>query len=244
MTRGSDAHSPPRLALFEPEPGDAARIACILRSNGLTVTMMPDPAIALRPWSAQPFDLVLANLFRSRACPDQFCDLLRGLIGQRPLLALTSSDLPGQRALAIQSGADDAMAVTGDVGELLARLGALLRRRAQSPGLLACDELTIDLIGREVTRGQQLIAMPLREFDLLTRLARSADRVVTRHDLLRAVWRLDFDPGTNRIEVHMSRLRQRIDAGFGHAMLRTVKGSGYALVSRSGAIEMRRDGLF
>lgn len=244
MTAGNSAPLPPRLALFEPEPGDAARIACLLRGNGLTPLLMPDPAITLRPWSDQPFDLVVANLFRSRATPDQLCDLLRGLNGERPLLALTSHDLPDQRALAIQSGADDAIAVTGDAGELMARVGALLRRRAQSPGLLACDELTIDLIGREVMRGQQLIAMPLREFDLLTRLARSADRVVTRHDLLRAVWRLDFDPGTNRIEVHMSRLRQRIDAGFGHAMLRTVKGSGYALVSRSGAIEMRRDGLF
>jgi two-component system OmpR family response regulator len=159
-------------------------------------------------------------------------------------MALTPDDLADQRIIAMQAGADDAIATNGDPREMVARLAVLLRRRSPSATLLACDDLTIDLIRRSVNRAGRDIAMPLREFDLLAWLARSADRVVTRHDLLRAVWRIDFDPGTNRIEVHMSRLRQRIDAGHDHAMLRTVKGSGYALVSRSGAMEMARVGLF
>ena len=76
--------------------------------------------------------------------------------------------------------------------------------------------------------------MPQREFDLLAMLARTPDRVVPRSHLWRAVWRLDIDPGTNRLEVHMSRLRSRVDRGEPFAMLRTIKGTGYALVTRQG----------
>jgi two-component system OmpR family response regulator len=118
--------------------------------------------------------------------------------------------------------------------ELFARLAALLRRYHQADGQLSCDDLTIDLVRREVSRAGRNVAMPLREFDLLSRLARSADQPVSRTDLFRAVWRMDIDPGTNRIDVHMSRLRQRVDAGHARHMLRTVKGFGYALVSERG----------
>ena len=99
-------------------------------------------------------------------------------------------------------------------------------------GQLGEGELRIDLIDRRVERAGRLIAMPLREFDLLANLARIPDRPVSRAALLKAVWRIDFDPGTNRVEVHMSRLRAKVDRGFAWPMLRTVKGQGYALRSR------------
>ena len=92
--------------------------------------------------------------------------------------------------------------------------------------------MRIDLIDRRVERAGRLIRLPLREFDLLANLARVPDRPLSRGALLRAVWRLDFDPGTNRVEVHMSRLRAKVDRGFDWPMLRTVKGMGYALRSR------------
>ncbi len=157
---------------------------------------------------------------------------MRGLSGERPLLALTADDCARARTFAIVHGADDAIHAAGAPEEIGARLTALLRRRQVSQSRLACDELEIDLIGRHVFRAGRPIAMPLREFDLLTRLARSPGQVVSRHDLLRVVWRINFDPGTNRIEVHMSRLRRRIDSGYSYAMLRTVKGAGYALVGQ------------
>ncbi|NJS14588.1 MAG: winged helix-turn-helix transcriptional regulator, partial [Sphingopyxis sp.] len=93
------------------------------------------------------------------------------------------------------------------------------------------DVLAIDLIDRRVTRLDRPIRLPLREYDLLTQLARVPDRIVARDALWRAVWKIDFDPGTNRIEVHMSRLRARIDRGFGWPMLFTVRGYGYGLRS-------------
>jgi two-component system OmpR family response regulator len=240
----ADGVLPVRVTLFEPEPTSSARLACLLRAHGAQPLLMPDPAIAPRAWKDEAHEAILANPFRSRATPHAASAMFRDLAGDRAFLALTPDDLVEQRIIAMQAGADDAFAASGDPREMIARLSALLRRRTPSATMLACDDLTIDLIRRSVNRAGRDIAMPLREFDLLAWLARSADRVVTRHDLLRAVWRIDFDPGTNRIEVHMSRLRQRVDSGHDHAMLRTVKGSGYALVSRVGAMEMERIGQF
>ncbi|QJQ33377.1 hypothetical protein GV829_13800 [Sphingomonas lacunae] len=244
MMIAADGQPPVRLALFEPEPTASAKLACLLRAHGALPVLMPDPAIASRAWQDEAHEAIIANPFRSRADPRTAITLFREMAGCRAFLALTPDDVAEQRIMAMQAGADDAFAVSGDPREMMARLSALLRRRTPSATMLACDELTIDLIRRSVNRAGRNIAMPLREFDLLAWLARSADRVVTRHDLLRAVWRIDFDPGTNRIEVHMSRLRQRIDAGHEHAMLRTVKGSGYALVSRSGARMLQQLGSF
>ncbi|MBL8651088.1 MAG: response regulator transcription factor [Sphingopyxis sp.] len=134
--------------------------------------------------------------------------------------------------LALGAGADDAVGWAGDPAEVVARIAGLLRRSRMAAGRLGEGELRIDLIDRRVERAGRLIPMPLREFDLLANLARVPDRPVSRSALLKAVWRIDFDPGTNRVEVHMSRLRAKVDRGFGWPMLCTVKGCGYALRSR------------
>lgn len=133
---------------------------------------------------------------------------------------------------ALRGGADDAVGWTGNLPEVLARIAGLVRRSRLAAGQLGCDELQIDLIDRRVERAGRLIRLPLREFDLLANLARVPDRPLSRAALLKAVWRIDFDPGTNRVEVHMSRLRAKIDRNFAWPMLTTVKGRGYALRSR------------
>ncbi|PQM29268.1 transcriptional regulator [Sphingopyxis lindanitolerans] len=134
--------------------------------------------------------------------------------------------------IALTGGADDAIGWTHNLPELLARIGSLIRRSRLAAGQLGEGELRIDLIDRRVERAGRLIRLPLREFDLLANLARVPDRPLSRSALLKAVWRIDFDPGTNRVEVHMSRLRAKVDRDFAWPMLRTVKGLGYALRSR------------
>ncbi|KTE33507.1 hypothetical protein ATE62_16895 [Sphingopyxis sp. HIX] len=158
--------------------------------------------------------------------------MARGIAERRPLLVLTDRDSRADRLLALAAGGDDAVGWTGEPAEVVARIAALLRRSRMAKGQLGEGELRIDLIDRRVERAGRLIAMPLREFDLLANLARIPDRPVSRAALLKAVWRIDFDPGTNRVEVHMSRLRAKVDRGFAWPMLRTVKGQGYALRSR------------
>ncbi len=230
-------HPTIRIAVFEPE---AARAIWLVQALGLPhaqLVPLGDPALSVRDWLAQPWDLVVCNPFASVGHPGDVTALCRRLAASRPLFALTQDDVPGQRMLTLDAGADDVMAfaaVRAAPDEMTARVSALLRRRALTDGRLACDDLEVDLIRRAVRRGDRAIRLPAREFELLAELARTPDQVVPRDHLFRAVWRLDFDPGTNRIEVHMSRLRGRVDARESFPMLRTVKGHGYALVSRVG----------
>src|SRR3546814_2395953 len=118
----------------------------------------------------------------------------------------------GDRMTALSAGADDAVGWTNNLPELLARIAGLLRRSRIAAGQLGEGELRIDLIDRRVERAGRLIRLPLREFDLLANLARVPDRPLSRDALLRAVWRIDFDPGTNRVEVHIDRKSTRLNS--------------------------------
>lgn len=128
---------------------------------------------------------------------------------------------------ALDAGADDAVVQPVCAAEIAARLAARLR----PPPPIAIGELLIDPIERRVARGGQPIALLPREYALLLHLARAGGRCVGRAELLDAVWRLRFDPGTNVIEVHVSRLRAKLDRGFAEPMLRTEKGRGYRLTA-------------
>ncbi len=193
------------------------------------------------------YDAIIAEYAGRQAGLDARVRGWRAVAGGRVLLCLLRRDSMAARVCALNAGADDVIAtpprgsaLKGAGGELVARTAALLRRAGGRAHMLACDDLHIDLVARAVRRADHRIPMPPREFDLLARLARTPDQPVARADLLKTVWRITFDPGTNRVDVHVARLRQRIDAPFAnrpspHVMLRTCKGVGYALVSRAGA---------
>ena len=231
----SCAGPPPQLAasiaLFEPDAGATRRIRAALAPMECPLLAVQDPAMATSHWARLPFALALVNPFRSAVEPEAATRLAREQAGDRPMLALTLTDSARQRAMAIGLGADDAMWAMGSRAELAARVSALLRRSLATMGMIRYGDLEIDLIQRSVWRAGVPVLMPAREFELLVRLARARGRVVPRDQLFQSVWRIDFDPGTNRIEVHVSRLRRRIDDGHPFAMLRTVKGVGYLLAA-------------
>lgn len=131
-------------------------------------------------------------------------------------------------ARALDAGADDAVAAPASAGEIAARLAARVRR---APVPLTIGPLRIDTIERKVTRDGKPIGLVAREYGLLLHLARHAGRCVSRTELLAAVWSLGFDPGTNVVEVHVSRLRAKLDRGFAVPLLHTDRGEGYRLVS-------------
>ncbi|MBJ7499025.1 MAG: response regulator transcription factor [Sphingopyxis sp.] len=201
-------------------------------SAGLAARLLPQHVDGLRAWVDSCFDLLLVNPFLDWQEPFEFVRLARSIAGRRPLLVVSDRDALDDRVRALSAGADDAVGWTNNLPELLARISGLLRRSRIGAGQLGEGELRIDLIDRRVERAGRLIRLPLREFDLLANLARVPDRPLSRDALLRAVWRIDFDPGTNRVEVHMSRLRAKVDRGFDWPMLHTVKGEGYQLRSR------------
>lgn len=220
-----------RIALYHPQPDRAALLAAALATAGFAVERLPPPAAGLRPWLDSCFDLLLVNPFLDWQEPFELVRMARSIAARRPLLVLSDRDLPLERIEAFAAGADDAVSWANDPAETLARVASLLRRSRMAAGQLGEGELRIDLIDRRVERAGRLIRLPLREFDLLANLARVPGRPLSRTVLLKAVWRIDFDPGTNRVEVHMSRLRAKVDRGFDWPMLHTVKGRGYALRS-------------
>lgn len=224
--------SPPLVGIRDARMWRAARLADALAAAGIRSVQLPPLAAEMRPWRDTGFDLFAVDPFHDGLDPAAVVTLARGIAERRPLLILTDRDSRADRLLALAAGADDAVGWAADAAEVVARIAALLRRSRMAAGQLGEGELRIDLIDRRVERAGRLIAMPLREFDLLANLARIPDRPVSRAALLKAVWRIDFDPGTNRVEVHMSRLRAKVDRGFDWPMLHTVKGQGYALRSR------------
>jgi two-component system, OmpR family, response regulator len=228
--RASGAEIAPRIAIFHPAARPLETMMLALGQRGWGALTLPAPVTGMRSWIDQPYDALVIAPFSGWEEPGHFIALARAIAGTRPLMVLTGADMT-ERLTALNAGADDAVSWPGDMREIMARLAGLIRRRRMAAGWLECAELRIDLIDRRVTRLDRAIRLPLREFDLLTQLARVPDRIVPRDTLWRAVWKIDFDPGTNRIEVHMSRLRASVDRGFAWPMLMTERGRGYGLRS-------------
>lgn len=141
-----------------------------------------------------------------------------------PLL-LILADMDGSIAQALDAGADDAVLPAAGPEEIAARLAARARPRPE----IVLGELHIDPVERRVTRAGRILPLLPREYALLLHLIRQGERPAGRLELLAAVWGLGFDPGTNVVEVHVSRLRAKLDRGFAAPMLRTDKGRGYRL---------------
>lgn len=148
-----------------------------------------------------------------------------------PILILSALGDVDDRVEGLRKGGDDYLVKPFAFSELLARLEGLARRReSESPeSTLRVGDLELDLLARKVSRAGQPIMLQPREFRLLEHLMRHAGQVVTRTMLLEKVWDYNFDPQTNVIDVHVSRLRSKIDKGFDHPLIHTVRGVGYVL---------------
>ena len=152
-----------------------------------------------------------------------------------PVLVLSALGEVDDRVEGLHSGGDDYLVKPFALAELSARLEALVRRRNASAGAavpatrLAVGDLEMDLLARTVKRAGQIIELKPREFRLLEHLMRHVGQVVTRTMLLEAVWDYHFDPQTNVIDVHVSRLRRKVDRDFGAPLIHTVRGAGYVI---------------
>lgn len=149
-----------------------------------------------------------------------------------PVIILSGLGAVDARVEGLTSGANDYLVKPFAFSELLARLRLLIARPAGGGGvetMLACEDLEMNLLNRRVTRAGRRIDLQPREFRLLEYLLRHKDRVVTRTMMLEGVWEYHFDPGTNVVDVHVSRLRRKIDDGFGHPLVHTIRGAGYRL---------------
>jgi two-component system OmpR family response regulator len=177
------------------------------------------------------YDLIIADRQLPHFDGLSIVAMLRKNGRRTPVLILSALGSVDDRIEGLRAGGDDYLTKPFAFGELLARIEALLRR-GNLPEIstrIRIADLELDLLGRKVTRAGRAIDVTSKEFQLLEFLARRAGQVVTRTMLLEAVWDLHFDPQTNVIDVHISRLRAAIDKGFEHPLLHTVRGAGYVL---------------
>jgi two-component system OmpR family response regulator len=223
-----------KILVVEDDAGAAETLLSGLRQEGYTVEHVADGRDALYLASSADFDAVIMDRMLPGMDGLAVVKALRAADVHTPLLILSALGQLDERVKGLRAGGDDYLAKPFAFSELSARLDALLRRPAarQEVTTLSCGDLTMDLLHRRVTRaGKRLDLLP-REFKLLEHLLRHKDRVVTRTMMLEELWDYRFDPHTSLIDTHVSRLRKKIDEGFGRPLLHTVRGSGYRLSER------------
>jgi len=202
-----------------------------LRESGYTVDHAADGREGLFRATEGKFDLVVTDRMLPHIDGLAIIQLMRQKGIATPVLVLSALGSVDDRIRGLKSGGDDYLTKPFAFAELLARIEALIRRSsgvAEATKLKVAD-LELDLLARSVTRAGREIELTARELKLLEFLMRRAGQVVTRTMLLEGVWDLHFDPQSNLIDVHISRLRQAIDRGSDRPLIHTVRGSGYVL---------------
>jgi two-component system OmpR family response regulator len=177
------------------------------------------------------YDAAIVDLMLPRLDGLALIDRLRGRGVQMPVLILSARRTVDDRVKGLQAGGDDYLTKPFAFAELLARVNALIRRSTgqAEPTTLSLGELSLDLLARRASRAGKTIELRPREFALLEYLLRHQGRVLTKTMVLSHVWGYNFDPGTNVVDVLVSRLREKIDRGFEPKLLHTVRGVGYIL---------------
>ena len=190
-----------------------------------------DGEAGLSAAQAGEFDVMIVDRMMPRMDGVSMVQALRREGDQTPVLFLSALGEINDRVEGLKAGGDDYLVKPYAFVELIARVEALSRRRETGSvqTLLRVGELEMDLIARTVHRQGKEIDLQPRDFQLLEFMMRHAGQSVTRTMLLEKVWEYHFDPQTNVIDVHVSRLRSKIDKGFDRAMLQTVRGAGYRL---------------
>lgn len=219
-----------RILLVEDDKKVASFIHKGLEEEGYAVDVAPDGEAGLFMGLDRVHDLIILDVMLPKKPGFQVLRELRQGSVATPVLLLTARDTVEDKVQGLDAGADDYLTKPFAFAELLARVRALLRRRAEAraPTLQVAD-LVLDPATRSVTRGGQPITLTNREFALLEYLLRNPGRVLTRAMIADHVWDYNFDTGTNVIDVYVNYLRKKIDAGREPKLLHTVRGAGYVL---------------
>ena len=221
-----------KLLIIEDDRETAGHIAQALQGRGHAVEQAHDGKTGLARARSIEHDALIVDRMLPALDGLGLVKQLRAEGNQTPVLMLTTMSGLDDRVEGLTNGADDYLVKPFAFAELIARVDAITRRAANASGeptKLRAADLEIDLIRRTARRGEQAIELQAQEFRLLEYLLRNAGRVVTRTMLLEHVWDLNFDPRTNVVETHMSRLRAKVDRGFALELIHTVRGSGYIL---------------
>jgi two-component system OmpR family response regulator len=224
-----------KILLVEDDSQIADYIARGLDAEGFAVDRADNGRDGLFMATDSQFDVVVLDRMLPAMDGLSLLKAMRAANIDTPVLMLSALGSTEDRVSGLTAGADDYLGKPFSFAELLARVQSLARRRTGvakvQDTLLRCGDLQLDRLTRMVHRGERKIALQPREFRLLEYLMQHQGEVVTRTMLLEAVWDYHFDPGTNVIDVHISRLRRKIDDGEGDVLFHTVRGAGYRLAA-------------
>lgn len=220
-----------RILVAEDDEVIADFVSQGLREAGYAVDVASTGPEALKQALDGGYDAAVLDVMLPGLDGLSVIEQLRAKKQQTPVLILSARHTVDDRVKGLQAGGDDYLTKPFAFAELLARLQALLRRSAGTtePTRLVVGDLTLDLLSRKVERGGRAIELRPREFALLEYLMRHPGRVLSKTMILSHVWGYSFDPGTNVVDVLVSRLRDQVDEGFATKMIHTVRGAGYVL---------------
>jgi two-component system, OmpR family, response regulator len=220
-----------RVLLVEDDPEIASYIMKGLKEAGFAVDHAPDGEDGLHLSLTAPYDAAIIDLMLPGIDGLALIERIRQQKIDTPVLILSAKRSVDDRVRGLQIGGDDYLTKPFHFSELLARVQALIRRASGSaePARLTFEDLSLDLLKREVRRGGEKIELQPREFALLEYLMRNAERVVSKTMILEHIWDFHFDPQANVVDVLISRLRSKVDKDFPEKLIHTIRGIGYVL---------------
>lgn len=222
-----------KVLLIEDEPKLAAPVKKWLEENDFSVELAPDGAVGRHLAHANHFDIVLLDLNLPFISGYEVCKSIRSARPQMPIILVTALGSVEQKLMGFDAGADDYIVKPFDFRELLARMRTLLKRNAnvsaeeEAGEVIRIADLEINTSYKTVTRGGMPIELTAKEYTLLEYLVRRNGRVSSRHEIVENVWDVNFDTGTNVVEVYINFLRKKIDRNFEPKLIHTKQGMGY-----------------
>lgn len=221
-----------RICLVEDEQKVAAFICKGLEEQGYAIKNAKNGEEARQLVSAETFDLFIVDIMLPDISGIDLCRQLRTTDSQTPILILSALDQVQNKVEGLKAGADDYLVKPFHFSELLARIEALLRRQniaVKEDHILAFDDLKLDTWSNIAERDGQQITLTAKEYTLLELFMRNPNKVLSREYIAEQVWDIDFDTGTNFIDVYVNYLRKKIEKGFAKKLIHTVIGMGYTL---------------
>jgi len=220
-----------RLLLVEDDLQIASFIMKGLKQAGFVIDHAIDGEDGLHMALYEPYDVAIIDIMLPKLDGLTLIEELRRKKVDTPVIILSAKRSIDDRIKGLQTGSDDYLTKPFSFSELLARVQALIRRatRTTEPTRLDVGDLSVELLTREIVRAGKKIDLQPREFSLLEYLMRNTGRVISKTMILEHVWDYSFDPQTDVVDVLVCRLRSKVDRGFDHKMIRTVRGVGYVL---------------
>lgn len=222
-----------RILIIEDEMKTAGFIKKGLRESGYTADVAGDGKEGLELALTREYDVIILDVMLPGIDGWQVITRIRSLKRETPVIFLTARDAVQDRIKGLELGADDYLVKPFAFSELLIRIRTIMRRGpVRTQELITIADLEIDLMGHRVTRSGKRLDLTPKEFSLISLLARRTGEVLTRTRIAERIWDMDFDSDTNVVDVHMRRLRAKVDDPYEKKLIHTVRGVGYVLEER------------